>query len=64
MQTYWLYFYDRALTAVRLPIGATRQECISKAVADHKMIPLNHPESPYMFEKLLKRADVRIFVNE
>ena len=40
MTTYWLYYGNEIVTAVRLPAGATDQEVKRHALEQHERVPL------------------------
>lgn len=65
-RTFWLYFGERILTAVRLPEDASDIEVIAHAIDQERRFPVNHhrPETPAQFESKLSRATVRTFEGE
>ena len=58
--TYWLYFNDRPIDAVRLPRGATAEEVRRKAIESHDRVPLHAPHNDYHRSRL-KHATVQTF---
>lgn len=63
IQTYWLYFGTRVLTAVRLPIGTSDNEVLARAIDNEFRCPIGHKahEAPFEFQNRLHNAEVRVF---
>lgn len=58
--TYWLYYGERVLTAVRAEAGTCDGIIIGDAVRSHQAVPLCMPEfAPYEFERMLRHAEIR-----
>lgn len=64
MQTYWLYFGERVLTAVRLPEGSSKNDVIRHALESEEVCPIGHHagrEAPFEFKNRLHLATVKTF---
>jgi len=63
--TYWLYYGQRVLTAVRAEEGKSDVEVRSIAIAAHDRVPLFSTSecSPGAFRSMLCAATVKIFPN-
>lgn len=60
MQTYWIYYNNQPVTAVRLPLGSS-DASIRAAACRHSAIFCNRPfEAPFEFELKCQHGEIRI----
>ena len=59
--TYWLYYNDDVIDAVRLPIGSTLQQVRAKAIRNHDRVHLCYPTNPATFRNRLAYSTIKIF---
>jgi len=59
---YWLYYGERVLTGILMPIGGTAREAKRKAIDMHKRVPLcaGTGFAPFEWERMLSNAEVRL----
>lgn len=64
MMTFWLYYNNKPLTAIRAPIGTTFQQVKNKALQRYRDFPFASNEcAPFEFEYRIQAAEVRLFVD-
>ncbi len=60
-KTYWLYFNNQSVGAVRMPAGATAAAVRAKAVKWNRLVPLSYLEPPFIHEYKIKHSRVRLY---
>lgn len=56
--TYWLYWGDKILTAVRGSKGLSDTEVRAIAIEQHNRVPLHTEVAPVEFRSMLSRSEV------